>query len=33
MATMRAMRRLRPDPVPDELLERLIEAAERHLAV
>jgi hypothetical protein len=26
MATMRAMRRLRPDPVPDELLERLIEA-------
>jgi nitroreductase len=27
MATMRAMRRLRPDPVPDELLERLIEAA------
>ncbi|MGY0489285.1 nitroreductase family protein [Streptomyces sp. WG-D5] len=27
MATMRAMRRLRPDPVPDELLERLIQAA------
>lgn len=27
MASMRAMRRLRPDPVPDELLERLIEAA------
>ena len=27
MATMRAMRRLRPDPVPDELLERLVEAA------
>ncbi len=27
MATMRAMRRLRPDPVPDELLEELVEAA------
>src|SRR4051812_5791892 len=27
MATMRAMRRLKPDPVPDELLEKLIEAA------
>src|SRR5919204_4595684 len=27
MATMRAMRRLRPDPVPDELLERLVDAA------
>jgi nitroreductase len=27
MATMRAMRRLRPDPVPDEVLERLVEAA------
>src|ERR671939_425934 len=27
MSTMRAMRRLRPDPVPDELLERLVEAA------
>jgi nitroreductase len=27
MAGMRAMRRLRPDPVPDELLERLVEAA------
>lgn len=27
MATMRAMRRLRPDPVPDELLTRLVEAA------
>jgi nitroreductase len=27
MSTMRAMRRLKPDPVPDELLERLIEAA------
>jgi nitroreductase len=27
MATMRAMRRLRPDPVPDELLARLVEAA------
>ncbi|MDQ4041617.1 MAG: nitroreductase family protein [Actinomycetota bacterium] len=27
MATMRAMRRLRPDPVPDELLEALVEAA------
>src|ERR687885_1681317 len=27
MATMRAMRRLRPDPVPDELLEKLVEAA------
>jgi nitroreductase len=27
MATMRAMRRLRPDPVPTELLSRLVEAA------
>ncbi len=27
MSTMRAMRRLKPDPVPDELLERLVEAA------
>src|SRR3954452_16439257 len=27
MSTMRAMRRLKPDPVPDELLTRLIEAA------
>jgi nitroreductase len=27
LATMRAMRRLKPDPVPDELLERLVEAA------
>ncbi|WP_112466897.1 nitroreductase family protein [Streptomyces triticisoli] len=27
MSTMRAMRRLRPDPVPDELLDRLIQAA------
>jgi nitroreductase len=27
MATMRAMRRLKPDPVPRELLERLVEAA------
>jgi nitroreductase len=27
MRTMRAMRRLQPDPVPDELLERLVEAA------
>src|SRR5205814_745635 len=27
MSTMRAMRRLRPDPVPDELLEKLVEAA------
>jgi nitroreductase len=27
MATLRAMRRLKPDPVPDELLERLIQAA------
>jgi nitroreductase len=27
MATMRAMRRLRPDPVPDDVLERLVEAA------
>jgi nitroreductase len=27
MQTMRAMRRLKPDPVPDELLEQLIEAA------
>src|SRR5438034_5792294 len=27
MASMRAMRRLRPDPVPDDLLEQVIEAA------
>jgi nitroreductase len=27
MRTMRAMRRLKPDPVPDELLEQLVEAA------
>ncbi|MGI8513239.1 MAG: nitroreductase family protein [Solirubrobacteraceae bacterium] len=27
MATMRAMRRLKPEPVPDELLEALVEAA------
>jgi len=27
MSTMRAMRRLRPDPVPEELLARLVEAA------
>lgn len=27
MRTMRAMRRLKPDPVPRELLERLVEAA------
>jgi nitroreductase len=27
MASMRAMRRLRPDPVPDELLAQVIEAA------
>ncbi|MFI5806891.1 nitroreductase family protein [Streptomyces sp. NPDC051561] len=27
MSTMRAMRRLKPDPVPDELLDRLIQAA------
>lgn len=27
MSTMRAMRRLRPDPVPMDLLERLVEAA------
>ncbi len=27
MATMRAMRRLKPDPVPDELLEKLVQAA------
>ena len=27
MATMRAMRRLKPDPVPRELLEKLVEAA------
>src|SRR5213076_529684 len=27
MATMRAMRRLKADPVPDELLEQLVEAA------
>jgi nitroreductase len=27
MSTMRAMRRLRPDPVPHELLDRLVQAA------
>src|SRR4051794_4211366 len=27
MRTMRAMRRLKPDPVPDELLAQLVEAA------
>jgi nitroreductase len=27
MSTMRAMRRLKPDPVPEELLEKLVEAA------
>jgi nitroreductase len=27
MSTMRAMRRLKPDPVPGELLEKLVEAA------
>jgi nitroreductase len=27
MSTMRAMRRLKPDPVPRELLERIVEAA------
>ena len=27
MSTMRAMRRLKPDPVPDELLMRLVQAA------
>ena len=27
MGTMRAMRRLKPDPVPDEMVARLIEAA------
>jgi len=27
MATMRAMRRLKPDPVPNELLEQLVDAA------
>ena len=27
MATMRAMRRLKPDPIPDELLDKLVEAA------
>lgn len=27
MRTMRAMRRLKPDPVPDELLDQLVEAA------
>jgi nitroreductase len=27
MSTLRAMRRLKPDPVPDELLERLVQAA------
>jgi nitroreductase len=27
MSTMRAMRRLKPDPVPDELLEQVVEAA------
>jgi nitroreductase len=27
MSTMRAMRRLKPDPVPEELLDKLVEAA------
>jgi nitroreductase len=27
MSTLRAMRRLKPDPIPDELLERLVQAA------
>jgi len=27
MSTMRAMRRLKPDPVPDEMLDQLVEAA------
>ena len=27
MRTMRAMRRLKPDPVPEEMLEQLVEAA------
>ena len=27
LSTLRAMRRLKPDPVPDELLERLVQAA------
>jgi nitroreductase len=27
MSTMRAMRRLKPDPVPDELLDKLVQAA------
>ena len=27
LASMRAMRRLKPDPVPDELIETLIRAA------
>src|SRR4051812_31023642 len=27
MATMRAMRRLKPDPVPDDLLLKIVEAA------
>ncbi len=27
MSTCRAMRRLRPDPIPDDLIRRLIEAA------
>ncbi|WP_374684329.1 nitroreductase family protein [Streptomyces sp. ODS05-4] len=27
MSTMRAMRRLKPDPVPDELLDQLVQAA------
>ena len=27
MSTMRAMRRLKPDPVPRELLEQMVEAA------
>ncbi|WP_338702834.1 nitroreductase family protein [Streptomyces sp. Q6] len=27
MSTMRAMRRLRPDPVPDELLDQLVQSA------
>ena len=27
MSTLRAVRRLRPDPIPDEVLERVLQAA------
>ena len=28
MSTMRAMRRLKPDPVPDELINKILQAAQ-----